>query len=280
MLGKLIKNEFKTTWQSMSGIYLAAGITALTMLIFVVLKIKAITAIGSIALLVIAAVSLVMTIIMVVTNYYRSMFGPQGYLTFTLPVKSSNLFFSKALVSFIWVLLSFVFVGAILAFLFFYLIAQTSASVKDLAKTLYSFVQQIKGIPDFDTVKYLMVLLVVIGFIGLLAFVCKVYFAMTLAHTKLFQKMSAPLASIIVYFILYLISQLVNVFCMTSVPIAIVVSGNSVYLSLTRGMLESIANISPNYIPFPIGGYIFTILFSVVLYFVTSYLIKNKVNVK
>ncbi|MBQ6708771.1 MAG: hypothetical protein IJM97_07480, partial [Clostridia bacterium] len=211
---------------------------------------------------------------------YRSLFGPQGYLTFTLPVKSSNLFFSKALVSFIWVLLSFVFVGAILAFLFFYLIAQTSASVKDLAKTLYSFVQQIKGIPDFDTVKYLMVLLVVIGFIGLLAFVCKVYFAMTLAHTKLFQKMSAPLASIIVYFILYLISQLVNVFCMTSVPIAIVVSGNSVYLSLTRGMLESIANISPNYIPFPIGGYIFTILFSVVLYFVTSYLIKNKVNVK
>lgn len=280
MLGKLIKNEFKTTWQSMSGIYLAAGITALTMLIFVVLKIKAITAIGSIALLVIAAVSLVMTIIMVVTNYYRSMFGPQGYLTFTLPVKSSSLFFSKALVSFIWVLLSFVFVGAILAFLFFYLIAQTSASVKDLAKTLYSFVQQIKGIPDFDTVKYLMVLLVVIGFIGLLAFVCKVYFAMTLAHTKLFQKMSAPLASIIVYFILYLISQLVNVFCMTSVPIAIVVSGNSVYLSLTRGMLESIANISPNYIPFPIGGYLFTILFSVVLYFVTSYLIKNKVNVK
>ncbi len=280
MLGKLIKNEFKTTWQSMSGIYLAAGITALTMLIFIVLKIKAITAIGSIALLVIAAVSLVMTIIMVVTNYYRSMFGAQGYLTFTLPVKSSSLFFSKALVSFTWVLLSFVFVGAILAFLFFYLIAQTSASIKDLAKTLYSFVQQIQGIPDFDTVKYLMALLVVIGFIGLLAFVCKVYFSMTLAHTKLFQKMSAPLASIIVYFVLYLISQLVNVFCMTSVPIAIVVSGNSVYLSLTRGMLESIASISPNYIPFPIGGYLFTILFSVVLYFVTAYLIKNKVNVK
>ena len=99
MLGKLIKNEFKTTWQSMSGVYMAAGITALLMLVFVVLKINAITVLGSIALIVIGLVSFIVTLIMTALNYYRSMFGPQGYLSMTLPVKSSQLFFSKAIVS-------------------------------------------------------------------------------------------------------------------------------------------------------------------------------------
>ena len=280
MLGKLIKNEFKTTWQSMSGVYMAAGITALLMLVFVVLKIKAITVLGSIALIVIGLVSFIVTLIMTALNYYRSMFGPQGYLSMTLPVKSSQLFFSKAIVSFIWILLSFIFFALILAFLVFYLIAQASDNIKDIATNFYSLLQQLQVTPDIEIIKYLLMLLAVILFIGLLAFVCQLYFSMTLAHTKLFRKMSAPWAAVLVFIAVYIVTQIINGICTTQLPIAIVVSGNSVYLSLTESMLENIIAMSPNYIPFPIGGYIMTIIISVVLYFITSNLLKKSINIR
>lgn len=281
MLGKLIKNEFKTTWQSMMGIYLAAGITAVVMVLLIAFKLKVITTLGSITLVGISVVALIMTIIMVITNYYRSMFSIQGYLTFTLPVKSSQLLFSKTIVSFIWILLSFVLAGAILVFLFFYLVAQASDGIKGITKSFYDMLQQIKGIPDVSTVKFLLALLTVVGFISLLAFVCKVYFSMTIANTKMFGKMNTTLASIIVYVLIYIVSQIINVLCVKFVPLAFIINGNEVRIEFTRNMIEQVTNSSSAAaITIPIGGYIFSIIIAVVLYFITSNLIKTKVNLK
>ncbi len=281
MLGKLIKNEFKTTWQSMMGIYLAAGITAVVMVLLIAFKLKVITTLGSITLVGISVVALIMTIIMVITNYYRSMFSIQGYLTFTLPVKSSQLLFSKTIVSFIWILFSFVLAGAILVFLFFYLVAQASDGIKGITKSFYDMLQQIKGIPDVSTVKFLLALLTVVGFISLLAFVCKVYFSMTIANTKMFGKMNTTLASIIVYVLIYIVSQIINVLCVKFVPLAFIINGNEVRIEFTRNMIEQVTNSSSAAaITIPIGGYIFSIIIAVVLYFITSNLIKTKVNLK
>lgn len=46
----------------------------------------------------------VLTLIMVVKRFDSNLLGDEGYLMFTLPVKSSSIIFSKLLTSLIWVL--------------------------------------------------------------------------------------------------------------------------------------------------------------------------------
>ncbi len=280
MLGKLIKNEFKTSWQSMSGLYLAAGITILTMLLLLFVKSALVTILGGLALAGISVVSIVMTIVMVISNYNRSMFGAQGYLTLTLPVKSSHLLFSKTIVSFAWVFITSIFVTIISVFSFFYSLAQVSENIKTFMTQFYDLLNELKAIPDLETLKVPMIAILIMFFVFLLALVCKVYFAITIAHTKLFRKMPSGLATIIVLFAVLVVSIVLFVWGMKHIPMAIVIVENTVYFTITKAQLESVFALSASHPYLPVGGIIFPIITSIGLQFATSYLIKKKINIR
>lgn len=51
--------------------------------------------------------TIVMTTIILIQRFYKNLLGDEGYLMFTLPVKSWKLIISKMLVSMLWIILSF-----------------------------------------------------------------------------------------------------------------------------------------------------------------------------
>ncbi len=117
MLGKLLKNEIKATARLFLPMYL-------TVLLFgfinrFVNPFDAINSSDSFTLqtvlrtfsmllyigLVIGV--LVMTFVIMIQRFHKNLLGDEGYLMFTLPVKSWQLILSKLLVSMLWFILSF-----------------------------------------------------------------------------------------------------------------------------------------------------------------------------
>ena len=91
MLGKLIKNEFKSTAHSMFGVFMAAGITFVVMLLVFLFKVKSLMTLSSVVLGAIVLAVLIITLFSIIAMFNKSLYGAQGYLSFTLPVKSVSL---------------------------------------------------------------------------------------------------------------------------------------------------------------------------------------------
>jgi len=124
MLGKLVKYEFKSTTRIMW--FLFAGIVVVAALLGILIRVGIgdnpyddfnispdknlvlsilITALGLIYVLLLNAVAIVTTV-MIVLRFYRSLLGGEGYLMHTLPVKTSNLIWSKFIVAVVWMLIA------------------------------------------------------------------------------------------------------------------------------------------------------------------------------
>ena len=109
MLGKLMKYDMKYMARVLPWIYLGAVAVSLVISLFGALSAYS----GSEALLVfsvlgvmplyllIAAISVCSTIFMMI-RIYKNMFADEGYLTFTLPVKTSSVVWSKLLTGAVW----------------------------------------------------------------------------------------------------------------------------------------------------------------------------------
>ena len=91
MLGKLIKNELKSTAHSMFGVYLAAGITFLVMIVMLLLNIKILKILSAVVMVGIMVAVLIITFFSIFSLFYKSLYGAQGYLSFTLPVTGKQL---------------------------------------------------------------------------------------------------------------------------------------------------------------------------------------------
>lgn len=120
MLGKLLRNEFKSTYKPMLIIYLMTILsTALGCFLFhdssrsslpdEVENVLTITFVLSYTFVVIALVILVF--IMTCERFYKSMYSEQGYLTHTLPVSPLSNLNARLITSIVWLLIS----GVILA---------------------------------------------------------------------------------------------------------------------------------------------------------------------
>ena len=120
MLGKLIKNEIKHSARYTMAIYGAAFAAMAVTGISLLMDSGWLGAISCGVLYVVGFAAVVVTLVSVIKNFYDTLFGRQGYLTMTLPVKCSTLLISKVIVSFIWIVASFTLMGLTLVMVFFY----------------------------------------------------------------------------------------------------------------------------------------------------------------
>lgn len=114
MLGKLIKHEFRATGRVMLPILAAVLLLAVmanvsirlmdavdsTFLRFVFGLVIFLFVIGMIA-------AAIMTIVIMVSRFYRNLLKDEGYLMHTLPVSVHELIWSKLIVSFVWFVVTF-----------------------------------------------------------------------------------------------------------------------------------------------------------------------------
>lgn len=278
MLGKLIKNEFKSTAHSMFGVFLAAGITFVIMLVVFLFKVKSLMTLSSVVLGAIAVAVLVITLFSIITMFNKSLYGAQGYLSFTLPVTGKQLLASKTIVSLIWVSISFLFAIAVTVFLVVYWVAQTSDSIKQVVHSIYEMLQNMEGMPDPQTAIKVLTSLVVVLFVKALFLIFKVAFSLAIANTKPFQKYNPIFIAILVYIAIYLVLTVGNV-CAAYIPVYLAIGSSGVGLTINEAMigLPSSANI---FMQMPILGYVFEIIICSLLYVATGNIMTNHVNIK
>lgn len=111
MLGKLLKYEFKATMRIFIPIYIALMAVALVNRIFRMGGIRFGYGISTTILVVLFMTLGVITLVMIVQQFEKNLLGDEGYLMFTLPVKTESLMFSKIIISIVWMILSGIVAG-------------------------------------------------------------------------------------------------------------------------------------------------------------------------
>lgn len=118
MLGKLLKHDFKATGRVMLPMYLLLVIVTILGSVLLGSRLLQREALLPLAVTLLIAYILMLIAIGIITTvyqivyFYRSLFTTQGYLSFTLPVSPWSLLHSRAIVGFVWNLLSSVSVVA------------------------------------------------------------------------------------------------------------------------------------------------------------------------
>ncbi|MBO4457760.1 MAG: hypothetical protein J5802_08570 [Butyrivibrio sp.] len=116
MLGTLIKYEFKATWMIMTlicGVLIGAGVVAGLVGNFLNLNSPTLTDMQELLLtfgvigyaMLVSSLSMLSAVFLFV-HYYRSLYTPQGYLSFTLPASITEVVSSRIIVGCIWTLAS------------------------------------------------------------------------------------------------------------------------------------------------------------------------------
>ncbi|MFT4258312.1 hypothetical protein [Microbacterium sp.] len=97
MIATLIAQDFRAIRKSLFAV---VGITLLVTVVSLTLTVLRIPVIGGIGLVVGIAAAIALTVIvlgLLVANYWRTMYGREGYFTMTLPVHGRTLFIAKVL---------------------------------------------------------------------------------------------------------------------------------------------------------------------------------------
>ena len=274
MLGKLIKHEFKASAHSVLNIYLAAAITIVIMLLSYAVKIRWISALSTVALLIISVLAVVITIIAVIAGFYKTLYGSQGYLSFTLPVKSGQLLGAKALVSFIWILLRYIICIGIFVGVYFYVSAKVGENTVENIKMLL----QVFGGVSTKAIGQMIIFFVVSIIMQIAVLIAEIYFSITLANTRAFQKIGA-VSAIFIFFGVFVLMQIVTAVLTTYVPVTLyydpLAAGGGLALSFSQSMIQN-----PTGVNLGLTGLVFEIIAAAALFFTTGWLMKNKINVK
>lgn len=270
MLGKLIKNEFKANIHTIGMIYVVAAAAILVMMAAFIVKITWLSALATIVLGATGVLAVVMTFVSVVQNFKKTLFGGQGYLSFTLPVTSGQLLAAKTITSFCWMLLSY----AVAIGIFFGIYLYSTAMIgEDIKFAIQMVLSMFEGLPSGDTIKLAIAFIALIIFIRIVVLIAQLYFAITIANTRIMQKLGG-FAAVVVFFAVFVVMQIIGVLLAQYVPLSIVLTSEGLFYSTESTMANPIG------LSFGIAGTIFNVVCGAVLFAVTAKLMNSKVNIK
>lgn len=270
MLGKLIKNEFKANIHTIGMIYVVAAAAILIMMAAFIVKINWLSALATIVLIATGVLAVVMTFVSVVSNFKKTLFGGQGYLSFTLPVTSGQLLAAKTITSFCWMLLSYAVAAGIFIGVYLYATAMIGEDVK---MALQMITMLFEGFPDAQTIKLTIALGALIIFIRIVVLIAQLYFAITISNTRIMQKLGG-FSAVVMFFAVFIVMQVISVILAHYVPFSIVLTADGLFYSTTSTMADPLG------LSFGIAGTIFNVICAAGLFVGTAKLMNSKVNIK
>lgn len=276
MFGKLLKHEFIATGRIMAIVYGIIAVLSAYILGSFYLGDASIDdgallpSLSLILLFFVAMANVVLTIIVIMSNFQKSLYGEQGYLTFTLPVKSVSLLSAKILVSTFWyiaasltvVVASFLFLGAV---------------EQDLGEEGVTLIEMLLGLYDENMSIAVLIFQVAMVFVDFffaaLMFTLEVCFAITLSNTRLFQKHHVIFTLVFSGVAAWVTSKI------TSVINDLITFGLN--YDMETDELELVVNESEMFLSYidlltPIVTFALTVAF----FFGTNYLMKKKINLR
>lgn len=204
MLRKLMKYEIKATARTFLPLYIVLIAFALINRLIGAFSQRSFGApdIISLSLYIIILIGLfVMTFIVMITRFYKNLLSDEGYLMFTLPLKTSNLIISKLLISMMWLVISLI--TALLSIL---IIASREVSVFEIIDQFRYAWQVVYS--NLGPSLWLTVAEILISFVlGIISGILIIYASIALGH--LLNKHKIP-ASFGAFLFLNTITQIVS----------------------------------------------------------------------
>lgn len=263
MLNKLLKYEIKATARLFLPLYLALLVFALINRFLSPIKtiepsnnFNLQILLGFLSMTIYIALivgTFVMTLVIMIQRFYKNLLGDEGYLMFTLPVKSWKHIVSKLLIAVFWTVLSFL--TTICSILII-------VNAKNLKGEFFNMVNTFKdffGYAGFFTIP-------VYALLWIASNILMIYAAITLGH--LFAKHKL-IASFGMYCILYVIYQ-------TAAALFILLFKNTIFASLTAGSIPT---------PLDLNRFIslfglLAIIFASANFIIANTTLKNKLNLE
>lgn len=271
MLGKLIKHEIRHSARYHLAILVATVAVTVVVGISLLSDSSLLAALSCFALAITGVATVVITLVSVIKNFYDTIYGRQGYLTLTLPVKGSIILFSKVLVSFLWVVVGFAATAVPYVLIFLYARVKTSGLSDMLGDALKGILSML---PEPGVLVAFLAVMVVLLIAQILTYVGYVYFSVTVANTRAFHNHPKLFGGLTFFAISLIVSQIGNALGEV-IPFSFVVSYDKAYFSFKAA--EEVGNALLTY---PIGGTLFSGLVALGLLVLTGYVIENKVNIK
>ncbi len=193
------------------------------------------------------------TLVIIIQRFYKNLLGDEGYLMFTLPVKTWQHIVNKLLTAMVWCVFSAIVVaGSLLIFI-------ESKYIVEFLNFIKNSIKHTFGTPGF-------VLLPLIVIAQLTAGILMIYNAMTLG--QLFQR-HRLLASFGMYCVLYFIQQVAYIICL-------MLLANTSFFSLVRT-----ATPTPQDLNLFIGSIAFGgLIIAAVHFLVINHVLNTKLNLE
>ena len=275
MIGKLIKNDLKSGIRIMGNIYLAAAIAIGAMLFSALFNNGILKFLCSAAVIGITLVAVVVTFASVVFGTNKSLFGREGYLTQTLPVRTSSLIFSKWLSSSIWVILSYTLAAVAIVGVFVYWTMENQEGA-EIYEMIYSFAQSF-GIGAEKVYKSYFAISAVIGLFNACIFVMFIMFSITLSNINPFHKLGS--FGVILYLaatILIIQGASNGLEKLCDISLVITESG----MTMTVDSMKIAEALATGGAVIGFTGVYFKVIVTVFLYILTVQLTETKINLK
>lgn len=198
MLGKLIKHDFRALSRTLfplqigilGGGLVATLLSKLTIIVSDVswesangssllqTLIMAFTTTAAVVIGIAIMASLVVTLILICYHFYRSFLADEGYLTFTLPVSTSNLLWSKLFTGMFWTLIN---AAVVLVTLLIYSVFGTGSAGAinhNVLQAIRVFLMQtLPELKNYVNLPVVSIETIVVGLLGLAAQLLQIYFA-------------------------------------------------------------------------------------------------------
>lgn len=260
MLGKLIKYEFRATGRICLPLFGALLIVALVSRLFINLRFETPMAIGIASAVIMIIAVFVIVLIITLHRFYKNLLTNEGYLMFTLPVSTDSIIWSKLIVAFVWNILSL-----IVVFIAISIMALTEINLSETFSVISSFLNQY-GITQLQMVGFL-VEIILLCIVSLLAGIIVLYACMA---SSLLVNTHRILFSFGAYIVLSIVGQILS-----SIAMFLVLPKQlSFYENPPVSEILSIANTTLIY------STALSLAAGIVLYILTRYMLKNKLNLE
>ena len=218
MLGKLLKYDFKFISRMMVPLYI--GMLLISLLFGVVMRITTgssfvddivpfielgpegggsllVTILQVVSTLLVAAVftvGYVLTLVLIIQNYYKNLLGAQGYLMFSLPVETKSHVTAKVISGGLWILF-----GIIMSLLSLFIIFLCILGPDEVLPVIGDFFQDVFRELGFARAILLLVQFILLLLLGSVCSVVKIYAAISIGHRWLNHRIFGSILAYIAF---------------------------------------------------------------------------------
>lgn len=274
MFGKLVKHDFIGSAHSLAPVYLVAAIIAGVTALSYAFDVTFLSAIGSLLLIIVVLAVVIITLFLIMSYFNKSMYTDQGYLTFTLPVKSRDVLASKIIVSFVWMVLSYaIMIGSLFLMVYFAKeklgeeFGYEIGEIVDMIRTISGS----GGLPALSNIIKIVVGILIYGFVSIMIIVATSFFSITLSNVRGFNKMGF-FGGILIFVAIFIGMKIASSLIMAYFPMSLFLSEQGIKL-VFKTMNDTSGAIG-------IGGTVFEAIASVLMIIGTSKLMTKKINLR